>query len=152
MTDKANDPVIVSAVRTPIGVFGGSLKAASHEQLAVTVLKEVCERVEFSKDLVDDVYWGTVMVRSDENGLARGAVLKAGYPDDVTAVQVNRACCSSMEAIRIASMEIRLGESQSGCGRWRGEHEQCFLQPQECPLGNGLAPPGIVRRHLGRVV
>jgi len=59
------------------------------------------------------VYWGAVMVRSDENGLARGAVLKAGYPDNVSAVQLNRACCSSMEAIRIASMEIRLGESQA---------------------------------------
>jgi acetyl-CoA C-acetyltransferase len=113
MTDKASDPVIVSAVRTPIGDFGGSLKSVSHEMLAVTVLKEVCERIDFSKDLVDDVYWGVVMVRSDENGLARGAVLKAGYPEHVTAVQVNRACCSSMEAIRIASMEIRLGESRA---------------------------------------
>jgi acetyl-CoA C-acetyltransferase len=113
MTDKTNDPVIVSAVRTPIGDFGGSLKSVGHEQLAVTVLKEVCERIDFSKDLIDDVYWGVVMVRSDENGLARGAVLKAGYPEHVTAVQVNRACCSSMEAIRIAAMEIRLGESQA---------------------------------------
>jgi acetyl-CoA C-acetyltransferase len=66
-------------VRTPIGDFGGGLKSVSHEQLAVTVLKEVCERVDFSKELVDDVYWGTVMVRSDENGLARGSVLKAGF-------------------------------------------------------------------------
>jgi acetyl-CoA C-acetyltransferase len=113
MTANANDPVIVSAVRTPIGDFGGSLKSVSHEQLAVTVLKAVCERVDYAKDLVDDVYWGAVMVRSDENGLARGAVLKAGYPEHTTAVQVNRACCSSMEAIRIAAMEIRLGESQA---------------------------------------
>ena len=53
------------------------------------------------------------MVRSDENGLARSAALTAGIPDHVSAVQVNRACCSSMEAIRIASMAIRLGEANA---------------------------------------
>lgn len=113
MTTSKNDPVIVSAVRTPIGDFGGSLRRVSHEQLATTVLRAVCERVDFPKDLLGDVYWGVVMVRSDENGLARSAALKAGIPEKVSAVQMNRACCSSMEAIRIASMSIRLGEAQA---------------------------------------
>lgn len=113
MTMSKNDPVIVSAVRTPIGDFGGSMRTVSHEQLAVTVLKAVCERVNFPKDLLGDVYWGVVMVRSDENGLARCAVLKAGIPEHVSAVQINRACCSSMEAIRIAAMSIQLGQAQA---------------------------------------
>ena len=108
-----NDPVIASAVRTPIGNFGGSLSSLLHEELVVTVLKAVCERVEFPKDALDDVYWGVVMPRSDENGLARGAVLKTGIPEHVSAVQVNRASCSSMEAIRIASMAIRLGDAKA---------------------------------------
>lgn len=110
---KVNDPVIVSAVRTPIGDFGGSMRSILHEGLAVTVLKAVCERVDFPKDILGDVYWGVVMLRSDENGLARGAVLKSGIPEHVSAVHVNRACCSSMEAIRIASMAIRLGEAKA---------------------------------------
>jgi len=113
MNIKENDPVIVSAVRTPIGGFGGSLRSVLHEGLAVTVLKEVCERVDFPKDQLDDVYWGVAMLRSDENGLARGSVLKAGIPDHVSAVHVNRACCSSMEAVRIASMAIRLGDAKA---------------------------------------
>jgi acetyl-CoA C-acetyltransferase len=113
MSLEENTPVIVSAVRTPIGAFGGSLRPLSHEALAVTVLKAVCERADFPKELLDDVYWGTVMVRSDENGLARGALLKAGIPEHVSAVQVNRACCSSMEAIRIGSMAIRLGDAKA---------------------------------------
>jgi|FLOH01.1.fsa_nt_gi acetyl-CoA C-acetyltransferase len=113
MNNKENDPVIVSAVRTPIGEFGGSLRPVLHEHLAVTVLKAVCERVDFPRDVLEDVYWGTVMVRSDENGLARGATLKAGIPEHVSAVQVNRACCSSMEAIRIASMGVRLGDGKA---------------------------------------
>ncbi|GAB6147284.1 thiolase family protein [Desulfocicer niacini] len=113
MTSTENIPVIVSAVRTPIGAFGGAFRKLSHEDLAVAVLKAVSERIDFPKGMLDDVYWGTVMVRSDENGLARGATLKAGYPDHVSSVQLNRACCSSMEAIRIASMAIRLGDAQA---------------------------------------
>jgi acetyl-CoA C-acetyltransferase len=110
---RERESVIVSAVRTPIGSFGGSLKDVVHERLAATVMDEVCKRVNFPKEKLDDVYWGVVMVRSDENGLARSAALIAGIPDDVSAVQVNRACCSSMEAIRIASMAIRLGEANA---------------------------------------
>ena len=111
MNDR--DPVIVSAVRTPIGSFGGWLRDALHERLAATVMEEVCKRANFVKEELDDVYWGVVMVRSDENGLARSAALTAGIPDHVSAVQVNRACCSSMEAIRIASMAVRLGEANA---------------------------------------
>jgi acetyl-CoA C-acetyltransferase len=111
MNDR--DPVIVSAVRTPVGSFGGSLRDILHERLAATVMEEVCKRVNFQKKDLDDIYWGVVMVRSDENGLARSAALTAGIPDYVSAVQVNRACCSSMEAIRIASMAIRLGEANA---------------------------------------
>ena len=107
------DPVIVSAVRTPIGDFGGSLRDLSHTKLAALVMDEVCKRVNFPKEDLNDVYWGVVMVRSDENGLARCAALEAGIPDHVSAVHVNRACCSSMEAIRIASMAIHLGEANA---------------------------------------
>jgi len=107
------DPIIVSAVRTPIGVFGGSLRDVSHTKLAALVIHEVCKRVNFPKGDLDDVYWGVVMPRSDENGIARAAMLEAGIPDHVSTAQVNRACCSSMEAIRIASMAIRLGEADA---------------------------------------
>jgi acetyl-CoA C-acetyltransferase len=109
----AKDPLIISAVRTPIGTFGGVLRDVLNVDLAAKVIDEVCKRVFFPKEKLDDVYWGIVMVRSDENGMARSAVLKAGIPDYVSAVQVNRACCSSMEAIRIASMAIRLGEAKA---------------------------------------
>jgi acetyl-CoA C-acetyltransferase len=106
-------PVIVSAVRTPIGTFGGSLRNVPHVRLAAVVMDEVCTRANFQKNEIDDIYWGVVMVRSDENGLARSAALTAGIPEHVSAVQVNRACCSSMEAIRIGSMIIRSGEAHA---------------------------------------
>lgn len=107
------DPIIVSAVRTAIGDFGGGLREVSHTDLATLVMRQVCERIAFPKDKLGDVYWGTVMLRSDENGLARGASLSAGIPQEVSAVQLSRACCSSMEAIRIGAMAIRLGEADA---------------------------------------
>jgi acetyl-CoA C-acetyltransferase len=107
------DAIIVSAVRTPIGDFGGALKDLSHTKLAALVLDEVAKRVNFKKENVTDLFWGMVMARSDENGLAREAVMTAGYPDSVATVQLNRACCSSMESIRLASMYIRLGEADA---------------------------------------
>jgi acetyl-CoA C-acetyltransferase len=107
------DAIIVSAVRTPIGDFGGTLRDVLHTKLATLVMNEVCKRANFSKNDLDDVYWGLVMPRSDENGVARAAALEAGIPDYVPTAQLNRACCSSMEAIRIASMAIRLGEANA---------------------------------------
>ncbi len=107
------DPIIVSAVRTPIGDFGKSLRDITHTRLAALVMAEVCKRANFPKDELDDVYWGIVMPRSDENGVGRAAALEAGIPDHVPTAQLNRACCSSMEAIRIASMAIRLGEANA---------------------------------------
>ena len=107
------DPIIISAVRTPIGDFGRSLKEATHTKLASLVMAEVCKRVNFPKEELDDVFWGIVMPRSDENGVGRAAALEAGIPDYVPTAQLNRACCSSMEAIRIASMAIRLGEADA---------------------------------------
>ncbi len=107
------DPIIVSAVRTPIGTYGGVFRHVPHAKLAATVMAEVCERVDFPKEELDDIYWGIVMPRSDEQGVARDAALEAGIPDHVPAAHVNRACCSSMEAIRLASIAIRSGESDA---------------------------------------
>ena len=88
---NANDPVIVSAVRTPIGSFGGAFKNQPHTHLASIVMNEVCKRVHFPKDKIEDIFWGIVMQHTgpcDENGLARGAALKAGIPEETSAAQI----------------------------------------------------------------
>jgi acetyl-CoA C-acetyltransferase len=107
------DPIIVSAVRSPVGSFGGALRDVLHVDLAAQVMKSVCERVNFPKEKLDDVFWGVVMQRGDENSLARDAELKSGIPYTTPVVQVSRACCSSMEAMRMASMRIRLNEAEA---------------------------------------
>jgi len=113
MAKDKRDPIIVSAVRSPIGTFGGGLTPILHTDLAAQVMKAVCERVNFPKEKLNDIYWGCVMQRGDENGLARTAELKAGIPDSVPCVQLGRACCSSMESIRLATLNIRLGEGDA---------------------------------------
>lgn len=126
MAKDKRDPIIVSLCRTPVGAFGGDLRTVLHTDLAATVMKEVCERINFPTDKLDDIFWGVVMQRGDENSLARDAELKAGIPYTVPVMQLSRACCSSMEAMRLASYRIRLneadailaggGESMSNCG------------------------------------
>lgn len=76
---KDRGPVIVCAVRTPITSCGGLLRGDLHKKLGATVMEEVCKRANFPKEEFDDIYWGVVMVRSDEYGLARAATLTAGY-------------------------------------------------------------------------
>jgi acetyl-CoA C-acetyltransferase len=109
----SRDAIIVSGVRTPIGSYGGALRSALQFNLASTVMKEVCGRINFPKELFDDIHWGIVMPRTDEQGVARDAAISVGIPDHVPAMQVNRACCSSMEAVRIAYLSIRLGEADA---------------------------------------
>jgi acetyl-CoA C-acetyltransferase len=107
------DPIIISLCRTPVGAFGGDLRDVLHTDLAATVMKAVCERVNFPMDKLDDLFWGVVMQRGDENSLARDAELKAGIPYTVPVMQLSRACCSSMEAMRLASYRIRLNEADA---------------------------------------
>lgn len=64
--------MIISAARAPTGSFGGSLKDVLHERLAATVMEEVCKGLNFPKEDIDDIYWSAVMIRNDEDGLARG--------------------------------------------------------------------------------
>jgi len=109
----SKDPVIVSAVRTSIGTFGGALKDLLPYQLAAVVMDGVVKRVDFPKEDLDDIYWGACMMRSDDSTPARRGALTAGIPEQVPAAQINRACCSAMEAIRVASMAVRLGDANA---------------------------------------
>ncbi len=110
---NACTPVIISAVRTPIGNFVGVSRTQTHAHLASIVMNEVCKRANFPKFKIEDIFWGVGLQTMDENGLARVAALKAGLPEGISAVQINRACCSGMEAIRIGSLAIRLGDAKA---------------------------------------
>ncbi len=92
------DVVIVSACRTPIGTFGGSLKELSGAQLAAATMQEAIQRAGIEPGIIDDVRYGCCMEHHDTLNVARVAALLAGIPDSVPAATLNRACISGMEA------------------------------------------------------
>jgi acetyl-CoA C-acetyltransferase len=93
------DVVIVSACRTPIGTFGGTLKSLTGAHLASVTMKEAVERAGISPEIIDDVRYGCCMEPVDALNVARVAWLLAGFPDSVPAVTLNRVCISGMEAV-----------------------------------------------------
>ncbi|TMD59084.1 MAG: thiolase family protein [Chloroflexi bacterium] len=107
------DAVIVSAVRTPIGRYGGALKDVRPDDLAALVLQAALERAEVAGDEVDEVVFGaTNQAGEDNRNVARMALLLAGLPDAVPGVTVNRLCGSGLEAVNDAARRIRSGDAE----------------------------------------
>jgi acetyl-CoA C-acetyltransferase len=92
------DVVIVSACRTAIGAFGGTLKDLHGAKIAAVAMKEAVERAGIDPALIEDVRFGCCMEPVDTLNVARTAALLAGIPDTATAVTINRVCISGMEA------------------------------------------------------
>lgn len=101
--------VIVGAVRTPFGNYGGILKDFTPAQLGGMVLKEVLKRIDLDPSAVEEVAFGVNLPGSDRS-IGRQAMLNAGIPDTVPAFSVDRACCSSIAAIGLESQNIKLGD------------------------------------------
>ncbi len=93
------DVVIVSACRTAIGGFGGTMKDMNAATLASVVMKEAVDRAGIDPAIIDDVRFGSCIEPSDTLNVTRVGALLAGIPDTVPAVTVNRVCISGMEAV-----------------------------------------------------
>ena len=106
------DVVIVSGARTPIGRFGGSFKDMPASELGAVAIRAAVERAGIEPGDVDEVIMGNVL-QADETGYtARRAMLKAGLPEHIPAMTVNRACSSGLESINLAVQAIVTGESE----------------------------------------
>ncbi len=103
------DAVIVSACRTAIGTFGGSLKDMNLAQLGAIVMNEAIMRAGIDPAMIDDVRFGCCREPSDSLNTARVSALMAGIPETVTAVTINRVCTSAMEAVASGWAMIRAG-------------------------------------------
>ncbi len=91
--------VIVSACRTAIGTFGGTLKDMSPEKIACATMKEAIRRAGIDPGIIDDVRFGCCGEPVDALNVARVSAILAGVPEHVPAVTINRVCISAMEAI-----------------------------------------------------
>lgn len=103
------DVVIVSACRTAIGTFGGSLKDMHAANLAAVTMKEAVERAGIDPAIIDDVRYGCCIEPADTLNVARVAALMAGIPDSVPAATINRVCISGMEATISGMAMIQAG-------------------------------------------
>jgi acetyl-CoA C-acetyltransferase len=103
--------VITSAVRTPVGTFGGAFKDLLPTDLIVPVLKEAAERSGLQSSDVNEVILGHCIQRTDEPNTARTAALLAGFDDTTTGFTVQRQCASGMQAIISAALQIASGMS-----------------------------------------
>lgn len=101
--------VITSAVRTPLGSLGGSLKNVLPETLASIVIDEAIARSGFEKGIIDEVIFGQAKQTADAPNIARVAALMAGVPEAVPAYTVHRQCGSGLQAIINAVFQIQAG-------------------------------------------
>ena len=107
--------VVVSAVRSPFGKFGGALKDFTIGKLGGLVVAEAVRRARIEAADVEEVATGVNLPGADRS-LARQVLIEAGVPPERVAYTVDRACCSSMAAINMASRSIRLGEAKVTVG------------------------------------
>lgn len=103
--------VIVSAVRTPIGSFGGSLAEVTAPQLGAAAVKSAVERSGIDPKLVSEAYMGSVLQANLGQAPARQAVKFAGLPNEVQCTTVNKVCASGMKATMLATQSILLGDN-----------------------------------------
>ncbi|PWB50796.1 MAG: acetyl-CoA C-acyltransferase [Candidatus Methanoperedenaceae archaeon] len=106
-----NNVVIVSAVRTAIGKFGGSLKDTSPVQLGSDVLKESMKRVSLAGSEVNEVIMGNVLSAGHGQNIARQAAMAAGIPIEIPAFGVNKVCGSGLKSIILGAQAIMLGDA-----------------------------------------
>jgi acetyl-CoA C-acetyltransferase len=106
-----NEVYILSAVRTPIGSFGGSLKSFTATQLGAFAIKGAIEKSGINSDQVNEVIMGSVIQANLGQAPARQAAKFAGLSDSVICTTVNKVCASGMKSIAIAAQSIMLGDA-----------------------------------------
>ncbi len=116
-----NDVVIVGAVRTPFGRFGGSLANFDYYELGAIPMRELIKRTGIKPDVVNEVFWGvgdTSACRDPYTPVAgRQSLIRAGLPHETVSISFDMACVSAMNAVRLAALEMKAGEIEVAiCG------------------------------------
>jgi acetyl-CoA C-acetyltransferase len=106
------DIVIVSAARTAVGKFGGSLAKTPATELGAAVIKALIERTGLPADLVGEVIMGQVLAAGVGQNPARQSVLKSGLPDAIPGLTINAVCGSGLKAVMLAAQSVATGDSE----------------------------------------
>ena len=109
----SNSPVILSAVRTPIGRLGSALASVPASELGATVVRAAVERAALADPAeIDEVFMGNVVSAGLGQNIARQAAIFGGLPGTVGATTLNKVCGSSLKAVMLAAQAIRAGDGQ----------------------------------------
>lgn len=127
--------VIVSAVRTPIGSFMGSLSSIPAPKLGATAIRSALEKIDLSPGMVDEVLMGNVVQAGTGQAPARQAAIYAGIPDTVPCTTVNKVCASGMKTVMQAAQAIALGDAHVIVA---GGMENMSLIPHYVHMRNGV--------------
>ncbi len=104
--------VIASAVRTPVGSFGGAFKSVSALQLGVVAAKEALQRAKVDPAQIDEVIIGNVLQAGLGQNIARQVMINAGIPKEVPAMTINKVCGSGLRAVSLAAQIIKAGDAE----------------------------------------
>lgn len=124
--------VILSAVRTPVGSFGGALANVSAVDLGTIVIKEALKRAKIDSEMVDEVIFGCVLQAGLGQNVSRQAALKAGLPISTPTMTINKVCGSGLKAVSLAAQAIALGEAEIVVA---GGTESMSMAPYVVPKG-----------------
>ena len=127
--------VIVSAVRTPIGSFMGSLSTVPASQLGAIAIKGALDKIKLDPNLVNEVLMGNVVQAGNGQAPARQAAIFAGLPNTVACTTVNKVCASGMKAVMQAAQAIMAGDAEIVIA---GGMENMSLIPHYVHLRNGV--------------
>ena len=105
------DVVIVDAVRTPIGAFGGALSSLSASHMGAVVIKALLDRNKLAPELVNEVILGQVLTAGTGQNPARQAMIEAGLPQECPAMTINKVCGSGLKAVHLAAQAIKCGDA-----------------------------------------
>ena len=149
----SNEVYIVSAVRTPIGSFGGCLSSFSATALGSIAIKAALDKAKISADLVDEVMMGSVIQAGLGQAPARQAAMGAGLPSKVICTTINKVCASGMKSVALAAQNIMLGtadviiaggmESMSNVPFYN-MHQRWGQKYGDIQLLDGLAKDGLM--------
>lgn len=104
--------VIVSAVRTPMGSFGGILSSVPATKLGATAIKGALDKINLDANLVEEVFMGNVLQANIGQAPARQSALLAGLSDNTPCTTVNKVCASGMKSIMLAAQAIKSGDAE----------------------------------------
>jgi acetyl-CoA C-acetyltransferase len=143
---------IVSAVRTPIGSFNGSLSSLSAPKIGAAAIKAAIEKIKLNPAEVQQVYMGSVLQGNLGQAPARQAAKFAGLPNETQCTTINKVCASGMKSVVIAAQNIKLGDAEVVVA---GGMENMSAVPYYLDqartgyrLGNGVVIDGLVKDGL----